>query len=115
MKPEIEWSRGSRRLRIGPRDVDLPGPIDQAFAWEKKRVILVLLDSPAILLVLDYEGRVIHSFPPPEGFSFYYMGYRPNDEVSVVCVTSTPIDGWQDWQFRINLERGELERFAPSK
>lgn len=117
MKPVIEGERGSSRLTIGAQEITLPGPIEQVLPWDGKECVVVLLRSPESLLVFDWNGQLKRSFPPPEGFNFYYMMRDSDVGVSVVCVAvgNTRVDGWQDWQFSINLETGELVRFSPSK
>lgn len=115
MNPDLQWSRGSRRIGIDSRSVDLPGKISRVLPWEEKSLVVVIVESPELLLVIDYAGQLVHSFPPPEGFHFYYLAHHSDYGVSVICESSTPIENWYDWQFRIDLKRKTLERFSPSK
>lgn len=115
MVPDLQWSRGSRRLVIGSHPVDLPGQISRVLHWEEKRVVLAIVDAPEFLLALDWTGRLVHTFSPPEGFHFYYLDNHPRFGVVVICSSDAPVENWNDWQFRINLEHKTLERFSPSK
>ena len=115
MRPHVQGDRGSPRLVIGAREITLPGPIHQAISWDQKECVVVLLRSPETLLVFGWDGRLVRTFLPPVGFELYYMQEHPRVGVSIVCVAAAPVDGWQDWQFAIDLETGSLERFSPFK
>lgn len=115
MKPVIHGDRGSSRLVVGSQEILLPGPIDQVMSWDQKKCVAVLLQSPESLLVFGWDGQMRRTFSPPPGFKLYYLTSNAQVGVSVVCITSTPIDGWTDWQFAMNLETGELERLSPSR
>jgi len=115
MNPDLKWSPGSRQIEIGSRSVDLPGEISRVLPWEEKALVVVIVESPELLLVLDHDGQLVHAFPPPEGFRFYYIARHADYGVSVICESSTPVENWYDWQFRIDLQRKTLVRFSPSK
>lgn len=113
----IDSSPGAHELRIDGRQYELPGPLEQAFAWPGRPLVVVLLApaaGPKRLLLLGTDGRLRVRVAAPAGYGFYYLEPLA-DGVSVVCCTDVAVDGWHDWRFAISPGSGELERIGPSK
>jgi hypothetical protein len=117
-EPSIEWRAGEPTIQIDGHAHALPGPVDQAMPWPGRPLVAVLLHAsagPQRLLVLDAAGRTIARLAAPPGFDLYYLTPNPRYGLTVVCTTDSPIGGLHDWQFAIALDRGELDRVAPSR
>ncbi|MGG6192670.1 hypothetical protein ACQV2B_01000 [Pantoea allii] len=91
---------------------------DQAMV-DATRDLLFVLDKkeklPKRLSVINGHGEVLSIFSSPEKGDFYYLTTTPNKEVLIVCVLSEKLDGWNDWHFSFNENKGELERTSPAR
>ncbi|MEA1673571.1 hypothetical protein [Nitrospirillum sp. BR 11163] len=109
---EVTWTLpGGQRLSL-----KVPGA-DSAMA--AKGVLYVLVKDggaklPTRLVLIAQDGSELGVLNPEPGFSFYYLTPHPDAGVSIVCVTDTPINGWQDWHFAYNSGKKALVRLGPA-
>lgn len=99
---------------FGDESVQVSYPnVEQAIANKKQGYILVLLEGenlPEKLIVLDGTGKEIENIMSIDGFNLYYLSIHPKTEVSIVCVSDSPVDGFTDWHFGYNLKEHKFVR-----
>jgi hypothetical protein len=101
-KSTLHWTCNTHQVTIFIDDLDL------ALVDEKRNVVFVLSKPsplPMLLTVLNNEGVLVSTFPPPEGASFYYLTLNDAKEVLIVCSFSEKINGWYDWHYSLDLEK----------
>lgn len=96
--------------------IDCPG-VDQAIISDKQRAIITLAgedNTPSVLIAFAFDGSEIFRASAPSPFNFYYLSNHPEVDVSVVCVTREPIDGWRDWHFGVDVKQKKIFRHCPA-
>ena len=87
--------------------------MDQAIANEKQGYVLILLKGenlPEKLIVLDKSGKEVEAVTSIDGFNLYYLSSHPKTEVSIVCVSDKPVDGFTDWHFGFDMRSHKFIR-----
>lgn len=91
--------------------------VDQAIVSVKQKAIVALIaknDIPILLKAFTLDGVEIFQAAAPSPFNFYYLSNHPEVDISVVCITENPIDGWRDWHFGIDVKKKEIFRHCPA-
>jgi len=106
-----EWNYNNKKVVV-PLE-----KIEQAEISDLTNSVYVLLKGdrlPSILKIFSETGHEIETTSAPEGFQFYYLTQHPDLGVSIVCVTSNPIEGWRDWHFGYDFNKRSLFRHCPA-
>ena len=91
--------------------------VDQAIASVKQKAIVALIaknNIPILLKAFTLDGIEIFQAAAPSPFNFYYLSNHPEVDISVVCITENPIEGWSDWHFGINIQKKKSFRHSPA-
>ncbi|MBB6253217.1 hypothetical protein [Nitrospirillum iridis] len=109
---EVTWTPDDGKTL----SLKVPG-VDSAMAAKGVLYVLVKDDGaklPTRLMLIARNGSILGVLSPDPGFSFYYLTPHPDAGVSIVCVTDTPINGWQDWHFAYSGGKKALVRLGPA-
>lgn len=91
--------------------------VDQAIVSNKQKAIVILINKnghPFILQTRKLDGTEIFQTTAPAPFRFYYLSKHPEVDISIVCVTEEPIEGWRDWHFGIDVKKKNIFRHCPA-
>lgn len=91
--------------------------LDLAILDENRELVFILSEPsplPALLTVLNREGDLVLTSPPPEGASFYYLTPNAAKEALVVCSFHEKREGWYDWHYALDVENKRLMKMTPS-
>jgi hypothetical protein len=108
-RENLEWVYEGRRIQLAAKD------FEQALVDTVYDLVFALKASNALpdrLHVFSALGKEIVTLDAPDGFQFYYLTPYSTLGVSVVCVTSEPIAGWNDWHFGFDLKTNKLFRYC---
>ncbi len=112
-RESLEWKCTCQTQKIF---IKLTG-ISQAMPHPKTNEVFALSGTegqPGLLSIFSCSGEELGVILPPEGFQFYYLSDHPEVVISVVCVSSMPVEGWRDWHFGIDVQNSRLYRHCPA-
>jgi hypothetical protein len=104
---DMSWYFDDKSIQISYPNVE------QAIANENQGYILILLkgeDLPGKLIVLDGAGKEIENITSIDGFKLYYLSSHPKTEVSIVCISDSPVDDFTDWHFGYDMKDHQFVR-----
>jgi hypothetical protein len=105
----IEWVYEGRRIQLAAKD------FEQALVDTINDLVFALKASNALpdrLHIFSALGKELVTLNAPDGFQFYYLTSSRELGVAVVCITSEPVAGWNDWQFGFDLKTNKLFRHS---
>jgi hypothetical protein len=110
-KNNISWFLNNNFI-----DVDCPN-LDTARYFSNANIILALSGEgnyPDKLTGYNVTGERIFQVPPPKNYLFSYLTTHPSNPIAVVCSGKEKIEGWYDWHFGIDSNKGTLTRLSPA-
>ncbi|RIW30389.1 hypothetical protein D3H55_16760 [Bacillus salacetis] len=72
-------------------------------------------NNPEKVLGFDRNGNELFEINQPEGYHLMYLTSHPKAEVAVVCGVvniEESSESWSDFYFRVNIQKGKLERIG---
>lgn len=103
----VSWSLGDERIRIPYTN------LEHAVVNENQGYVLVLLkgeELPEKLIVLDSAGKEIENITSIDNFKLYYLSSHPKTEVSIVCISNSPVEHFTDWHFGYDIKHHQFVR-----
>lgn len=114
----VDKERNSLSWRFNGQHVEITySNVEQAVASDSQKAIIVLIAQdkiPILLKAFTLEGIEIFQTTAPSPFSFYYLSKHPEVDISVICVSERPIEGWNDWHFGIDIKKTKIFRHCPA-